>query len=161
MIKINPVFRGTNFKTKLLQKLRLVKTVLLLSFFLDDPVLITCEWSKLLLPSCPPQDSFWQFHTNIPVQPELGKYCKHHRVGIYCSPPSVLQQVFWASIVTERTYGDHGMTYDQQLSYLYINSVKSVNNINVGSLFKHPKNWETALWGKERLYWKKGFRGRS
>ena len=22
---------------------------------------------------------------------------------------------------------------------------------------KHPKNWETALWGKERLYWKKGF----
>ena len=24
------------------------------------------------------------------------------------------------------------------------------------SLTKHPKNWETALWGKERLYWKKG-----
>ena len=22
--------------------------------------------------------------------------------------------------------------------------------------YKHPKNWETALWGKERLYWKKG-----
>ena len=22
---------------------------------------------------------------------------------------------------------------------------------------KHPKNWETALWGKEGLYWKKGF----
>ena len=22
---------------------------------------------------------------------------------------------------------------------------------------KHPKNWETALWGKEMLYWKKGF----
>ena len=22
---------------------------------------------------------------------------------------------------------------------------------------KHPKNWETALWGKERLYWKRGF----
>ena len=98
--KSNPVFRGTNFKTKLLQKLRLVKTVLLLSFFLDDPVLITCEWSKLLLPSCPPQESFWQFHTNIPVQPELGKYCKHHRVGIYCSPPSVLQQVFWTSILS-------------------------------------------------------------
>ena len=23
-------------------------------------------------------------------------------------------------------------------------------------LIKHPKNWETALWGKERLYGKKG-----
>ena len=22
---------------------------------------------------------------------------------------------------------------------------------------KHPKNWETALWGKEMLNWKKGF----
>ena len=22
---------------------------------------------------------------------------------------------------------------------------------------KHPKNWETALWGKVRLYWKKSF----
>ena len=121
-------------KTKLLQKLRLVKTVLLLSFFLDDPVLITCEWSKLLLPSCPPQDSFWQFHTNIPIQPELGKYCKHHRVGIYISTPSGLQQVFWTSIVTQRTSLDHGMTYDQQLLYF---NVKSVNNFNIGYLFKN------------------------
>ena len=26
-----------------------------------------------------------------------------------------------------------------------------------GWTMKHPKNWETALWGKVRLYWKKGF----
>ena len=26
-----------------------------------------------------------------------------------------------------------------------------------GQWKKHPKNWETALWGKVRLYWKKSF----
>ena len=41
-------------------------------------------------------------------------------------------------------------------------SCQSLNRANSGSRsaikeVKHPKNWETALWGKVRLYWKKGF----
>ena len=28
--------------------------------------------------------------------------------------------------------------------------------VPIRPIYKHPKNWETALWGKVRLYWKKG-----
>ena len=40
----------------------------------------------------------------------------------------------------------------------YVLSLYRTRKGPIGSpILKHPKNWETALWGKERLYWKKGF----
>ena len=73
-------------------------------------------------------------------------------------------QLFHQTLATEQnTFSNPGS--QQAVSFRYY-SIKQQYAVPVsrGHFFKllrfkkkHPKNWETALWGKERLYWKKGF----